>query len=224
VAAAFAQPYGRAIAAEFSAALAETADPDCLKTKRFTKDQVPDRALAMLQKRGAYMLERADAMTDQARFKSFLRARIGANGMTEVERLRNDPLVRAYLAVDEPARLAYVAVAIVEQIQRYAMISRIKFARPFSPLDSDIPAIDKLDPIDKVDGTLKEMVANDKTGTLVRYLELVAMADKPLRDAINMDIAMKTGPGEFLAPPGKDRSDLQNELVELCVARPLVKD
>lgn len=220
VAAAFGQPYGRAIVAEFSAALAETADSACLKTKRIAKEQLTDRARPMLLERGAYLLEHGSSMIDQAAFKTHLQARIGTDGVAEVERLLYDPLVRGYMVADEPARLAYVAAYVVEYIQRYTRIMRIAFARPFSPIDSDILAIDKLDPTDKVDAALKEMVANDTSGTLARYLELVLIAQKPLHDAIDMVRAERFGPGELLARPGKDRWDLRDELAEICVGYP----
>ena len=220
LAAAFGQPYGRAIVAEFAAAVAETADPACLKAKRIAKEQLADRARLMLLERGAYLLEQADSMIDQAAFKTNLRARIGADGVAEVERFRYDPLVQGYLVVDEPARLAYFATYVVENVQRYARIMRIAFARPFSPIDSDIPALDKLDPTEKVDAALKEMVAHDTSGTLARYLELVLIAQKPYLDAIDMVRAEKFGPGELLAGPGKDRWDLRDELAEMCVGHP----
>jgi hypothetical protein len=220
VAAAFEQPYGRAVAAQFSAALIDGADPACLKAKTITTKQIEERARSMLTQRGAYVLERAAAMTDRAKFKSYLKARIGKDGVAELERLRNDPDVKAYRAVDEPAEMAFIAAYIVENITRYAMINRIELPRPISPIASDIASINEADPTAKIDAKLKEMVAADKSGKLARYLEMFAMAQKPFADAADMKTAMKFGPGELLARPGKDKTDLYNELAELCVARP----
>jgi len=220
VAAAFEQPYGRAVAAQFSAALTDSADPACLKAKAITTKQIEDRARSMLTQRGTYVLERAVAMNDRAKFKSYLKARIGKDGVAEFERLRNDPDVKAYRAVDEPAEHAFIAAYIVENIFRYAMINRIELARPISPIASDIASINAVDPTEKIDARLEEMVAADKSGKLARYLEMSAMAQKPFADAHDIKIAMRFGPGELLARPGKDKSDLYNELVDLCVARP----
>lgn len=220
VAAAFEQPYGRAVAAQFSAALIDSADPACLKAKAITTQQIADRARSMLTQRGAYVLERAAAMNDRAKFKSYLKARIGKDGVAELERLRNDPDVKAYRAVDEPAEHAFIAAYIVENIANYAMINRVELAKPISPIASDIASINAVDPTEKIDEKLKEMVANDKSGKLARYLEMFEMAQKPFADAHDIKIGMKFGPGELLARPGKDKSDLYNELVELCVARP----
>jgi len=41
--------------------------------------------------------------------------------------------VREYRAAEEPARLAYVATYILETMDRYATIQRIKLARGISP-------------------------------------------------------------------------------------------
>jgi hypothetical protein len=218
VAAALADPYGQAVVTQFAAALGDSADPACLQAKKMTKEQLSGRARALLQERGALMLERLISMTDRAAFKNYLHARIGTEGAAEFERLRGDPAVRAYLAADEPAEHVFIAQYIVENIQRYAKISRISFAKPFSPMDSDIPSLDSVDPTDKIDAALKKLVADDTSGMLARYLEMTAMAQKPYRDAANMDLAMKFGPGELLARKGRDNQDLYNELVELCVA------
>lgn len=220
VAAALAQPYGQAVVTQFAAALSDSADPACLAAKKITKEQLADRARALLLQRGTYMLERLISMTDRAAFKSYLRARIGSEGVAELERLRTDPTVRAYRAVDEPAELAFIAAYIVENIDRYTRISRITLARPISPMAADIASIQNADPTDKIDAQLKEMVANDKSGALARYVEITALAQKPFRDAADMKAATKFGPGELMARPGKDRRDLQNELAKLCVGKP----
>jgi hypothetical protein len=223
VAAALAQPYGQAVVAEFAAALSDSADPACLKAKKITKEQLNGRARALLQERGALMLERLISMTDRAAFKNYLHARLGSEGVAEFERLRTDPAVRAYLAADEPAEHVFIAQYIVENIQRYARISRISFAKPFSPMAADIPSLDSVDPTDKIDAALKKLIADDTSGMLARYLEMTAIAQKPYRDAVNMERAQKFGPGELLARKGRDNKDLYNELVELCVARPQPK-
>ena len=219
VAAALTQPYGQAVVARFAAALSNSADPKCLKDKKITTEQLEGRARTLLLERGSLMLERLILMTDRKAFKSYLHARIGSEGMAELERLRSDPTVRTYLAADEPAEQVFMAQYIVDMIERYAKIQRINFAIPFNPISTDIPSLETTNPTDKIDVALKQMIADDKSGTLSRYLELVAIAQKPYRDAANMDLAKKFGPGELLARPGKANSDLYNELVALCVAQ-----
>jgi hypothetical protein len=219
VAAAFAQPYGRALAAQFATALTASADKKCLKTKGIATAQLRDRARGMLLERGAYLIERASAMLDRVAFKDKLRARIGGEGVAAFERMPNDPVVQAYLKADEPAKLAYIANYVVENIRRYTMIARIELARPISPWEKSFPSLDKLDPTDKIDRTLKQMIERDKTGVLARYFEMTVMAQKPHRDA-SMETAMKFGPGELMARPGKTNTDLYEAFADLCVARP----
>ena len=219
VAAAFAQPYGRALAAQFATALTASADKGCLKTKGISIARLQDRARGMLLERGVYLIERASAMLDRVAFRDYLRARISAEGVAEFERMPNDPLVQAYLKADEPAKLVYIAIYVVENIRRYAMIARIDLARPISPWEKSFPSLDKLDPTDLIDGTLKQMIESDKTGVLARYLEITVMAQKPYRDA-SMEKAMKFGPGELMARPGKANTDLYKAFADLCVVRP----
>jgi hypothetical protein len=69
--AAFEQLYGRAVVAQFSAALTDSADPECLKAKAMTTQQIAERARSMLTQRGAYVLEAA--MTDRTKFNDYLR-------------------------------------------------------------------------------------------------------------------------------------------------------
>ena len=219
VAAAFSQPYGQAVVTQFTAALRDSADPMCLQAKKVTEKQLQNSAHALLLERGVYMLERLISMTDRKVFKSYLHARIGRDGISEFERLRKDPAVLAYLAADEPAEHAFIAQYIVEMIVRYAKIMRISFASPFSPLSSEIPSLNNVDPTGKIDVELKKMIADDSSGALARYLEIFAIAQKPYRDAVNMDLAREFGPGELLARAGKDNRDLYNELADLCVTQ-----
>jgi hypothetical protein len=220
VAAAFAQPYGRELAAQFATALAASTDKRCLKTKGIAIAKLQDRARDMLLKRGVYMIERLSAMPDRVAFKDYLRARIGGEGVAEFERMPNDPVVQAYLTADEPAKLVFIANYVVENIRRYTMIARIELAQSISPWEGSIPSLDKLDPTDDIDRTLKQMVESDQTGVLARYLEMTEMAQKPYRDAIKTETAMKFGPGELMARPGKTSADLYKAFVDLCVARP----
>jgi hypothetical protein len=46
------------------------------------------------------------------------------------------------------------------------------------------------------------------------------MAQKPLRDAYDIDKMRNFGPGDWLAGPDKDRHALTNDLIALCVAKP----
>ena len=128
VPAAFEQPFGRALMTEFASVMAASADPGCLKTKQITKDKVAERALPILRRRGTYLVYNLIGTIDKPTFRTYLRARLGADGVADFERLPNKPAVREYRAAEEPARLAYVATYILETMDRYAAIQRINFS------------------------------------------------------------------------------------------------
>jgi hypothetical protein len=217
VPAAFEQPFGRALMTEFVSVMADSADPGCLKTKRITKDKVAERARPILLRRGTYLVRNLIGTIDKPTFRTYLRARLGADGVADFERLPNDPAVREYRAAEEPARLAYIATYILETMDRYATIQRIKLARGISPLNMTNQSILGADPTDKIKARLVEMVAADKSGVVARYAEMTTMAQKPLDDAM-VEKMRNLGVGELLAGPDKDRQGFYNDLVALCVA------
>ena len=219
VATAFAQPYGRALVKEFAAILRDSANPKCLKTKGITKEQLSNQARAILLRRGTYLLKRLIGTIDRSAFKTYAPARIGRDGLAEIKRLQSNRNVRAYLGVEKPALLAYVASYIVENVDRYAIIWRINLVRGINPYSSGNQSLIDLDPTEKTEAKLKEMVANDKSGALERYLGITAAAQKPLDDAIDPKVAQSFGPGELLADPNKNRQGLYNDLAGLCVVR-----
>jgi hypothetical protein len=217
VPAAFEQPFGRALMIEFASVMADSADPSCLKTKQITKDKVAERARPILLRRGTYLVRNLIGTVDKPTFRTYLRARLGADGVADFERLPKHPAVREYRAAEEPARLAYVATYILETMDRYATIQRIKLARGISPLNMTNQSILGADPTDKVKARLVEMVAADRSGVVARYAEMTTMAQKPLDDAI-VEKMRNLGVGELLAGPDKDRQGFYNDMVALCVA------
>ena len=214
---AFEQPYGRALMTNFAVVMADTADPACLKTKHLTKDKVAERTRPLLLRRGTYLVQNVIGTVDRQTFRSYLRARIGTDGVAEFERLPSEPAVRDYRAAEEPALLAYVATYVLETMERYATIQRIKLARGISPYNMTDQAIPDMDPTDKVQAKLRDMVAADKSGVLARYAEMSTMAQKPLDDAM-LEKMRNMGVGELLAGPDKDRQGFYKDLVALCVA------
>lgn len=217
VPAAFAQPYGGAFLAEFAAVVAESADAECLAARKITKEQVAARARAMVVQRGIYLWDRLVGTLDRKAYKSYLRARIGSEAVAELEQLRNDPKVRAYTAAEEPARHAYVVSYILETMERHNMINRIKLVRGISPYTTTDRALLDADPTEKVEATLKEMVAGDASGLLSRYQEMTAAGRKPFSDAIDNTIFLKLNLGQLLAGPDKNPDGLRKDLAGLCV-------
>jgi hypothetical protein len=215
--AAFAEPYGRAFAAEFANVLAESANAECLAARGITKEQLADRARAIAVRRGIYLWDRLVGSIDRAAYKSYLRARIGTEAVAELERLRDDPKVRAYNAVERPARDAYIVSYIFETMERHYMINRIKLVRGISPYSTNDRALIDADPTEKVQAKLKEMIASDTSGVLSRYQEMTAAARKPFSDSIDNDVFLNLNLGQLLAGPDNDADGLINDLAALCV-------
>src|SRR5258708_22896027 len=117
----------------FAAVMADTADPACLKTKHLTKDKVAERTRPLLLRRGTYLVQNVIGTVDRQTFRSFLRARIGTDGVAEFERLPSEPAVRDYRAAEEPALLAYGATYVLETMERYTPIQPINLPPRSSP-------------------------------------------------------------------------------------------
>lgn len=217
VPAAFAGPYGRAFVTEFATVVAESASPQCLAARKISKEQVADRARAFALRRGVYLWTRVAGTIDRAAYKSFLRARIGTEAVAELERLRDDPKVRAYLAAEEPARHAYVVGYVLETMERHNMIVRIKLVRGISPYSTTDRALMDADPTEKVEAELKRMVADDTSGVLSRYQDMTAAARKPFNDAIDDKVFLTHTVGQLLAGPDKDGDSFKRDLARLCV-------
>jgi hypothetical protein len=217
VPAALAQPYGRAFVSEFAKVLAESADPQCLATRGITKEQVAERGRALAVQRGIYLWDRLVGTIDRAAYRSYLRARIGTEGVAEFERLRDDAQVRAYLAAEEPARHALVVRYIFETMERHNMIQRIKLVRGISPYSTSDPSLMDADPTEHVEARLKQMGASDTSGVLLRYREMSAAARKPLNDAVDNDVFRNLSQGHWLAGPDNNGDGFKDDLAALCV-------
>ena len=217
VPAALAGPYGGAFVAEFAKVLAESADTQCLVARGITKEQIADRARAIAVQRGIYLWDRLVGTVDRAAYKSYLRARIGTEAVAELEQLRNDPKVRAYVAAGQPARQAYVVSYIFETMERHNMINRIKLVRGISPYGTTDPALIDADPTEKVEAELKRMVASDTSGVLSRYQEMTDAARKPFNDAIDNNVFLNLNLGQLLAGPDNDGDGFRRDLAGLCI-------
>jgi hypothetical protein len=217
VPAALAQPYGRAFVSEFGKVLAESADPECLATRGITREQAAERGRALAVQRGIYLWDRLVGTIDRAAYRSYLRARIGTEGVAEFERLRDDPQVRAYRAAEEPARHALVVVYIFETMERHNMIQRIKLVRGISPYTTNDPSLTDADPTEQVEARLKQMVASDMSGVLSRHREMAAAARKPLNDAVDNDVFRNLSHGDWLAGTDNNADGFKDDLAALCV-------
>lgn len=124
VSAAFAEPYGRLIVAEFAAVLGESADAACLQKKAIQKDQIAERARTILLRVGAQTFAMIAGAVDRPAFESSFAARMGAGAGAKavLVRLRANPDVKKFIEIEQPAQRARVAEYVAVQLDRYALL------------------------------------------------------------------------------------------------------
>ncbi len=211
--AAFSQPYGRLLAAEFATVIGESADPQCRTTAAATKDQIAERARGILQRRGRQMFEKIGDIYDRTMLFAKLVADGVPNADDERRRLRNDPAVRRYVAMAQPMVLAGAAGLVVENVDRYALILRIKLARPIGPMASGDEKLLRADPSDEISEKLEAYITASTSPALQRYLELTDLVQRALNQSYSREMALKSGPIQWL-------TGLDTDLAALCVTGP----
>jgi len=214
VPAAFAERYGKLLAAEFAEAVRDSANADCLKTKGIERTALAERANRMLLRQARQMFEIIDREIDRAAFDARLRELAGPNVEAERARVRNDPDVQTFLDLWRRLRLAAAADLVIENIDRRALVLRIKLVRQINPMDGKgKEELYNANPTDELNAKLYELVSNSKSDALTRHLELFKAAEKALQNTVKRDRLRKlVGSGELMA--GLDR-----ELADVCVGR-----
>jgi hypothetical protein len=125
--------YGRALIAEFSNAVMESADAGCLSAKRLDAAVLDERGRDLFQRYGTRTMSTLQQNIDLRRYDAELAKHAGAKAKTELAALRRNPSVQAYLKTERPIRLAKVLDFVVEQFDRYVLLNRIQL-KPISPL------------------------------------------------------------------------------------------
>ena len=126
-------PYGRALIAEFTNAVIESADAGCLSQKRLDTAALDERGRDLFQRYGTRTMSMLQQNIDLRRYDAELAKRAGAKGKAELATLRKNPSVQAYTKTELPVRLAKVLDFVVEQFDRYVLLNRIQL-KPISPL------------------------------------------------------------------------------------------
>jgi hypothetical protein len=210
--AAFAQRYGKLLAAEFAEVVRDSANADCLKTKGIERTALAERTNGILLRQARQMFELLDGTIDRAAFDARLRELAGPNVEAEWARVRNDPDVKAFLALYSSLRLAVAADVTIEKLDIAASILRIKLARHISPLATGKEELVNADPRDEYLGKLHDLLSKSKSAALARHIELAEAAEKALENTFKRDSFLKLGPVQLM--PGLDR-----DLADLCVGR-----
>jgi len=210
--AAFAERYGTLLAAEFAEVVSDSANADCLKTKGIERTALAQRTNGILLRQARQMFEILDGTIDRAAFNARLAELAGPNVKAEWARVRNDPDVKALLALHRSYRLAVAADVAIEKLDIAALILRIKLVRQISPLATGKMELYDANPTDEYLRKIYELGSNSKSDALARHVELGKMAEKALENSVKRDSLLKLGPAQLMA--GLDR-----ELANVCVGR-----
>jgi len=205
---ALAAPYGRAMVVEFGAVLRASADAACLRSKNLKPEQLETLGEAFLVKWGASSLRTLASFIDIALYETEFAKNAGAGAQTELDRLKADPDVKRYLAIERPRRRAAVVNYIVEQFTRYTLINRIMVG-PVAPLASGNQALLDADPTEKVEADLEEFLASVSSEPLLRYLDISEKASAALETSLNTEqVRNSLGPSELFRGAEKDLAGL----------------
>jgi hypothetical protein len=203
--------YAHAILKTFAASVRRDGDPGCLDAKALDDAALIAGGRALLQRYGVQMMRILDENIDRAAYQSALSARAGPNAAAEFERLKRDPGVRTFIALDRPARLAKVVDTIMEQFDRYVLIGRIKLD-PVSPIargetgrkDNPSEAM-RANPTPAAEAAVQRFLERHPSPRIARYLDLLAAAEP-----VGAQAAAKLGPMAYFA-------GAEHDLAELCV-------
>ena len=131
--------------------------------------------------------------------------------MDEVTRLRFLPDVRTFMELGVPLQHAAVVNNVLEMIERYALVLKIKLGR-FHPLSTGKDKLILADPTEAALDKLDKFVASRKSGPLNRYIELMGA----MQDALDQSIDKE----RFLALRIVDMMPgLDTDLSDICVLR-----
>jgi hypothetical protein len=198
--------YAHAILKTFAASVRRDGDPGCLDAKALDDAALIAGGRALLQRYGVQMMRILDENIDRAAYQSALSARAGPNAAAEFERLKRDPGVKTFIALDRPARLAKVVDTIMEQFDRYVLIGRIKLD-PISPIargETESEAT-RANPTPAAEAAVQRFLERHPSPRIARYLDLLAAAEP-----VGAQAAAKLGPMVYFA--GAD-----HDLAGLCV-------
>jgi hypothetical protein len=208
---ALAHPYGRALIAEFSNAVIESADDACLSGRRLNAAELDERGRDLFQRYGTRTMSMLQQNVDQGRYDAELAKRAGAKAKakTELAPLRKHPSVQAYAKLERPIRLAKVLDFVVEQFDRYVLLNRIKL-KPISPLATGDDRLMAVNPTEASEEALERFMAGRKPRQLQRYVALSEAAGVATMSAFNREAAGLWGPKTFY-------SGVEDDLAELCI-------
>ena len=212
-------PYGRALVAEFSDAVIESADADCLSGRRLDAAVLDKRGRDLFQRYGTRTMSMLQQNIDLGRYDAELAKRAGAKAKTELAALRKNPSVQAYTRIERPIRLAKVLDFVVEQFDRYVLLNRIRL-QPISPLATGNVRLMAAKPSEASEEAPGRAKAGRKQRQVQprqvqprqvqRYVAISEASGAAILSAFDREAAALWGPKTFY-------SGVEDELAEVCI-------
>lgn len=208
----FATEYGELLVHEFARVVRESADPECLRTRRLGETELRERAREVMVRNGTRFIEIGRELVDTAKFDETFTAAAGKDAKAEYKRLREHPTVKGHIELSNPARYARVADAVVETMNRHAVVSGYKLSALFSPRSSGNAALLQANPSEKAAAAARAYMREHDSPELRRWDHLTRSAVYAQGHATDMQELLRLGPVQ-LTP------DLGADLERLCVSR-----
>lgn len=180
-------PYGQALARRFGELLRRSASEACAKQRDLDLSRMASLGFAILEKRGAQMLERAVALLDRGQFDAAFAALAGTGARDERARLRTHPDVQRFLALTRPARQARVLDDLSDTLDRYAQQRAIGLKGRLSPVATRDEQVLAAHPEMRALAEAAAYARESDAPSLRRWLELEAARRQAARHAQGAD-------------------------------------
>ncbi len=201
-------PFGKAMLAGFAEAVAKTANPACLQSRKLDSAALAGRGFDIFQRYGTSMLATFVRFTDTKAYRSTLNARGGGNATAELELLTKHPDVRRLLEIVRPAWLATITTVFSENFDRRNLLTRSTFP-PLSPDRNESLAAQ--DPTDAAMEEARKFTESRDSPELRRFVELSFISrEAKVKSQIPRRV-MASGPADWFRGVDKD-------LAALCVS------
>jgi hypothetical protein len=201
-------PYGQALVKRFAAATRKAGDPACLQEKALDEAALAARGQALWERYGLQMAKLIEESFNRAAYELALIERAGRNAPAELERLERDRNVKAYKVLYRPAQLARRADMLLEQFDRYVLVSRIKLD-PIGALGRGEPEFPE-NPTQATEAAAEKFLKRNPG--VNRYLDLLDHVQAAKARGMSFRGVSKPGPMEYFAGAERD-------LAEFCVGR-----
>lgn len=208
---ALAHPYGRAVLAEFAKTVARSADAACLRSKSLDAAKLADLGRDIFQRYGTRSMETVIGNFDVRKYEAGVARLAGPGAASELIRLRDDAEVKRLLVLERPARLAKVLDFVVENFERYVLITRINL-RSFSGISTGNDELLRMNPTEESQEAIEKFAAASTSPQVKRFVELSETTAPAVIDAFNQEIALQWGPHTYYR-------GVETDLAELCITK-----